>query len=297
MGSIERAIERAPWSRIAIAAPGVAAAVVALVGLIGGPAHRSGRQHQVGPPPVPRGVRPVPSRGPPPLVASERRDVVLPTQRVGDPAGAFLTVEGSAERFTFSPRRRGVVGLTFDDGPGPLTEQFVRRLVKLHVRATFFVVGTQVVRRPGVLRRTRAAGMAIANHSWSHRPMRALTPRDQRNEIEYGEEAIQGVIGYRPLFFRPPYKSFNLATARAIAAAGMVGGLYTVDPRDWQKPGVRRIVRRALAVEPGGVILLHDWGGDRRQTLAALPRIVHRLRKRHLEPVTLDDLYRPASPP
>ena len=296
MGSIERALERAPWSRIAIAAPGVTAAIVAVAGLLGGPPHRSGHAERHAPPALPRAVRPVPSRGPPPLVASARHAVPMPTGQIGA-AGAFLTVQGATARVVPSPRRHGVVGLTFDDGPGPLTDQFVRRLLKLHVRATFFVVGTQVVRRPAALRRTRAAGMAIGNHSWSHRPMRALTPRDQRNEIEYGEEAIQGVIGYRPLFFRPPYKSFNLTTARAIAAAGMVGGLYTVDPRDWQKPGVRRIVRRALAVRPGGVILLHDWGGDRRQTLAALPRIVRRLRSRHLEPVTLDDLYRPASPP
>jgi peptidoglycan/xylan/chitin deacetylase (PgdA/CDA1 family) len=287
------AIDRAPWSRIAIAAPGVAAAIVAVVALLNGSPQRA----SVRPGPIPRIVaRPVPSPGPPPLVAAGRRRVPMPTRFEGS-TGVFLTVEGAVARVVPSPRRRGVVALTFDDGPGPLTDEFVRRLRKLHVTATFFVVGTQVVRRPAVLRRTRAAGMAIGNHSWSHRPMRALRPREQRDEIDYGDEAIQGVIGYRPLFFRPPYKSYNLATAREIAAAGMVGGLYDVDPRDWRKPGVRTIVRRALAVKPGGVILLHDWGGDRRQTLAALPRIVRALRRRHLEPVSLDDLYRPASPP
>jgi peptidoglycan/xylan/chitin deacetylase (PgdA/CDA1 family) len=127
--------------------------------------------------------------------------------------------------------------------------------------------------------------------------MRALPAKDQRFEINADEDAIQRAIGYRPLFFRPPYKSFNLVTAREIAAAGMVGALYTIDTRDWSRPGLKTIVRRALQVKPGGVIAMHDFGGDRRQTLAAIGPIVRGLRKRHLKPVTLDDLYRPKSPP
>jgi peptidoglycan/xylan/chitin deacetylase (PgdA/CDA1 family) len=281
---------------MAIAAPGVAAAIVALVALVDG--SPTGSHHGR---PGGRGdeIRtiPVPRAGPPPLVAAGRRAVPLPKRFVGGRGAAFLTVQGSAALLRPSPRRRGVVALTFDDGPGPLTGRFLDRLDRLHAKATFFVVGYAVSRRPRLLRRIHTAGMTIGNHSWTHPPMRALDAKAQRLQIDADEDAIQNVVGYRPLFFRPPYKSFNLTTAREIAAAGMVGALYTIDTRDWSRPGVRRIVRRALEVRPGGVIAMHDFGGDRRQTLAALGPIVRGLRRRHLEPVTLDDLYRPASPP
>jgi peptidoglycan/xylan/chitin deacetylase (PgdA/CDA1 family) len=188
-----------------------------------------------------------------------------------------------------------VVALTFDDGPGPMTAAFLDKLAQLHVKATFFVVGYNVNRRPHVLRREAAMGMTIGNHSWAHPPMRALGAAGQRFQILADEDAIQNVVGHRPLFFRPPYLSFNLTTARQIALAGMVGVLWTVDTRDWTRPGKRAIVTRAMTVKPGGVIGMHDAGADRSETLAALGPIVRKLRERGLEPVTLDELYvRPA---
>jgi peptidoglycan/xylan/chitin deacetylase (PgdA/CDA1 family) len=139
--------------------------------------------------------------------------------------------------------------------------------------------------------------MTIGNHTIGHPPMATLSADRQRIEIEGQERTLQRLIGYRPLFFRPPYRSYSLVTSREVAEAGLVGVLWSVDSRDYTRPGVRAIVRNALTVQPGGVILMHDFGGDRRQTLAALPKIVRRLRKRGLEPVTLDELYRAASPP
>jgi peptidoglycan/xylan/chitin deacetylase (PgdA/CDA1 family) len=203
-----------------------------------------------------------------------------------------MTVQGGVARLSPGRRRHGVVALTFDDGPGPLTPAFLQRLERLHAKATFFVIGYAVNARPDLLRRERDLGMGVGNHSWNHPPMRALRARDQRFQIRANEGAIQRVLGFRPLFFRPPYLSFNLVTASEIQAAGMVGALYTVDPRDWSRPSARTIVRRALQVRAGGVVALHDGGGDRRETLAALGPIVRGLRKRHLEPVTLDELYR-----
>jgi peptidoglycan/xylan/chitin deacetylase (PgdA/CDA1 family) len=206
--------------------------------------------------------------------------------------GAFLTVSAGAAHLRPARRRHGVVALTFDDGPGPQTAALLHRLERLHAKASFFVVGYAVNARPKLLMRERRLGMTIGNHSWAHPPMRALGPRDQRFQIEADEAAIQRVVGYRPLFFRPPDLSFNLITAREIEAAGLVGALYTIDTRDWSLPGARTIVRRALQVRPGGVIAMHDAGGNRRQTLEALGPIVRGLRRRHLEPVTLDALYR-----
>ncbi|MEA2375301.1 MAG: peptidoglycan-N-acetylglucosamine deacetylase [Thermoleophilaceae bacterium] len=275
--------------------PAAAAALVALVALVGGgpdrPHHGSKAQIPAGPKASPRRL-PATGQGPAPLTAGPARTVKVPQRLVG--RGPFMTVRGGAARLGHAPHRRGRVALTFDDGPGPQTASFLHRLVRLHAKATFFVVGYAVNARPQVLLRERQLGMAVGNHSWSHPPMRSLRGRAQRFQIRADEDAIQRVLGYRPLFFRPPDLSFNLLTAREIEAAGMVGALYTVDPRDWMRPGVRTIVRRALRVRPGGVIALHDAGGDRRQTLAALGPIVRGLRKRHLEPVTLDELYRPS---
>lgn len=279
-------IERFPWNLLAVAAPGVAAAVVAIVGLANGPARPAHEPR----PASHRGTRPS-KAGPAPLTAGPRRSVHLPKRLVG--RGPFLTVHDGAARMAPAPRPGRNVALTFDDGPGPLTRAFLQRLRRLHAKATFFVVGYAVRRRPRVLRQERALGMGVGNHSVTHPPMRALGAGGQRQEIAGAERMIRTVIGYRPLFFRPPDLSFNRLTAREITAAGMVGALYTVDTRDWARPGVRQIVRRALQVEPGGVIAMHDAGGDRRQTLAALGPIVRGLRKRHLEPVTLDELYRP----
>jgi peptidoglycan/xylan/chitin deacetylase (PgdA/CDA1 family) len=290
-------LDRSGVTRAVVAAPAVAAAIVALVGLIGGrPAgapHRAGRPAP-GTPPVVRKVDTGP--GPPALVAAARRELATPLgfKRVGS---TFITVQGRLAVISGAPKSGRKVALTFDDGPGPLTRAFLRRLRQLHAKATFFPVGYAIARRPHILRAIRAAGMSIGNHTITHPLMARLTANRQRVEIEGQERTLQRAIGYRPLFFRPPYRSYSLVTAREIAEAGMVGVLWSVDSEDYTRPGVRRIVRNALTVRPGGVILMHDFGGDRRQTLAALPKIVHRLRKRGLEPVTLDDLYRAASPP
>ena len=86
--------------------------------------------------------------------------------------------------------------------------------------------------------------------------------------------------------------AWNRTTARAVAEEGMLGVLFSVDPRDWSRPGVTAIVRRALDARDGQIIALHDAGGDREQTVQALPLIVKGLRARGLEPVTLDELFR-----
>ena len=289
-------LDRSALTRAVVAAPAVAATIVALVGLVNGkPAgapHSSGASSSRA-----ASVSTVDTGpGPPVLVAAARREVATP-KGFRRPGVSFLTVEGNRAVVADAPMAGGKVALTFDDGPGPLTRAFLKKLRRLHAKATFFVVGYAVARHPNVVREIRAAGMTVGNHGVTHSQMASLRPRQQRAEIEAQERALQRLVGYRPLFFRPPYRSYSLVTAREIAAAGMVGSLWSVDSRDYTRPGARRIARNALQVQPGGVVLMHDFGGDRRQTLASLGRIVRGLRKRGLEPVTLDDLYRAASPP
>jgi peptidoglycan-N-acetylglucosamine deacetylase len=208
-----------------------------------------------------------------------------------DPGGPFFDFRGAHLTRADAPRTRDVA-LTFDDGPGPWTPRVLDELRRLHVRATFFVVGSMAAIRPDDVRAEAHAGMEVENHTWSHAFMTALPAAGQRDQIESDNLVIKRLTGRRPRFFRPPGWRFSMGVARIVRRERMIGVLRTVDTRDWTLPGVRAIVRAALRVRPGGVIALHDAGGyTRAQTVAALPYIVRGLRRRHLRLVTISALY------
>jgi peptidoglycan/xylan/chitin deacetylase (PgdA/CDA1 family) len=109
---------------------------------------------------------------------------------------------------------------------------------------------------------------------------------------------VERATGINPRFFRPPYGATGPAVNRLGRTLGMVPVLWSVDSRDWQMPGTKAIVRRVLAnVKPGSIVLMHDGGGDRQETLRALPTILRALKKRHLQPVTLSQLLAHVPPP
>jgi peptidoglycan/xylan/chitin deacetylase (PgdA/CDA1 family) len=212
----------------------------------------------------------------------------LPKHVVGE--GPFITVSGrSVDRVTASPGN--MVALTFDDGPGPETADVLEELQREHAHATFFVIGKLAKQDPEMVRTLYAAGMQVANHTWTHPQLARLTAKAQRSELERTQDEIASIIGVRPRFYRPPYWSWNDRTAQQGSALGMVGVLFSVDTDDWQRPGADTIIRNALKAQAGDVIAFHDAGGDRSQTVAAIAPIVVALRARHLEPVTLDQLY------
>ena len=122
--------------------------------------------------------------------------------------------------------------------------------------------------------------------------MTKLSLAAQRAQIERTQDIIQATIGQRPRFFRPPMWAWNRTTARVVAEEGMLGVLFSIDTRTGRRPGVTAIVRSALTARDGQIIALHDAGGDREQTVQALPLIVKGLRAQGLEPVTLDELLR-----
>jgi peptidoglycan-N-acetylglucosamine deacetylase len=182
------------------------------------------------------------------------------------------------------------VALTFDDGPWPdTTAQILTILTQRQASATFFVVGRQVQRYPELVRQELAAGMAVGSHSWSHpQPFDRLPVARIRDEIARGRRSLQA-LGVRPVGFRPP----GGATSPAVAATGQAVGdrtvLWSVDPADW-RPGVAadQLVQRVLAgVRPGTIVLLHDGGGDRSATVAALPTIIDGLRRLGLTPTVV----------
>ena len=174
------------------------------------------------------------------------------------------------------------VALTFDDGPWPnSTAQLLAILVQRQAPATFFVVGRQVERYPELVRQELAAGMAFGSHSYSHpQPFDRLPVARIRDELTRGRRPL-GPLGVHPVGFRPPG---GAASATILATAQRLGDrtvLWSVDPADWQ-PGVSsdQLVWRVLAgVRPGAIVLLHDGGGDRSATVAALPAIIDGLRR------------------
>ena len=271
---------------VLLVAGGVAIAAATLAGGNGGRQSQSGPIGSNG-----AGGGTGPKAGPE-LAARASRRVPRLTATHGD--GPVFEVRGTSVERIVPPRGKGRVALTFDDGPGPYTPQVLAELRSLHVRATFFVIGHNAAQLPGIVRALRAAGMDVGNHSWSHPNLTKLSLAKQRAQMRRTQDVLEATIGQRPRFFRPPMWAWNRTTARAVAEQGMVGVLFSVDTRDWSRPGVTTIVRQALTARDGQIIALHDAGGDREQTVQALPLIVKGLRARGLEPVTLDELFRKA---
>jgi peptidoglycan-N-acetylglucosamine deacetylase len=183
------------------------------------------------------------------------------------------------------------IALTFDDGPGPYTPQILSILKRDGVTATFFEVGVLERYFFASTAAIVAAGDAIGDHTEVHAAMSRLSPAAQRAQLLQEANAI-GRHGARfPRLFRPPYGMWDAATLRLLRRYGMLMVLWTVDTNDYRRPGVKAIVKAALSgAKPGAIILLHDAGGDRAETVAALPKIIAGLRRRHYRLVTVPRL-------
>ncbi len=169
-----------------------------------------------------------------------------------------------------------VVYLTFDDGPGPATPEVLELLARYHARATFALIGQQAAANPALVSRIRAGGHVIVNHTWDHPDLTLLSTEQIDGELQRTE----GVLG--PLRCdRPPYGATSTRVAAAIAARGERQLLWDVDPADWSRPGAEVIAATVLAqVRSGSIVLLHDGGGDRSQTVTALETILRELSAR-----------------
>jgi len=174
------------------------------------------------------------------------------------------------------------VALTFDDGPSTYTPQVVSILKKHHVKGTFFEIGEQVSSTSRVVTN---AGEEIADHSYHHEtdPSRA--------SMAATNSAIRRVTGFEPCLFRPPGGAYNSRVVGDARALGMTTVIWDVDPRDWSTPGTSAIYSRVVsATRPGSIVLMHDGGGNRSETVAALPHIIKNLRSRGFHFVTVSKL-------
>ncbi|HEV8650363.1 MAG TPA: polysaccharide deacetylase family protein [Actinomycetes bacterium] len=217
------------------------------------------------------------------LVTGPGHEVLTSGSISGRLAGAVFVPSGPRH----VPR---AVALTFDDGPWPdSTAKVLAILRQAHAPATFFVVGRQVLRHPELVRQEVRAGMTVGTHSFSHpQGFAALPPDRMRAEIGQGAATLAG-LGMHPSLFRPPGGGWSPTVLAAASRERLRTVLWSVDPADWQ-PGTTaaQITSRVLgAARPGAIVLLHDGGGDRSATVAALPQIITGLRQRRLALTTL----------
>jgi peptidoglycan-N-acetylglucosamine deacetylase len=181
-----------------------------------------------------------------------------PSQRTG---------EGQATK------RGGTVYLTFDDGPSRYTPAILKILRDTHSTATFFEVGFRQARYPWLAAQVRAQGSSIGNHTYDHLDLTALTPAQIRWQVVHGP---------RGRCMRPPFGATDPRVRSIVAQQGLREVLWTIDTNDWSRPGTAQIVKAATGpgVRAGSIVLLHDGGGDRSQTVAALPKIIKSLQQR-----------------
>jgi len=183
--------------------------------------------------------------------------------------------------------------LTFDDGPHPQgTPAMLEILAREHVRATFFLVGEQVLRNPALAREIADAGHAIALHCHRHRNLLRLTPWQVREDIARAQHSIAAHTGRSPELYRPPYGVLNATALRLARARGWRTLLWSHWGRDWEARATAASIAARVTdgAGEGAVLLLHDaddysapdsW----RRTAEALPRVLATLAERGLEPV------------
>ncbi|HET6175147.1 MAG TPA: polysaccharide deacetylase family protein [Gaiellales bacterium] len=245
----------------------------------------------------PRGGTPLSLRLAQQAAAPTRRMPVRPlpgpTSSLADLRAALPVAFG----VTHGDPAQRLVALTFDDGPSGRTPAILQVLANHHMHATFFVVGRATRGMEPVLRHIAATGNELADHTYSHADLLALTAPGRQRQLQWTRGMVERATGVQPRFFRPPYGSTGPAVNRLGRSLGMIPVLWSVDSRDWQLPGTKAIVHRVLAnVQPGAIVLMHDGGGDRRETLRALPAILRALQRRHFQVVTLSRLFASAPP-
>lgn len=191
------------------------------------------------------------------------------------------------------------IALTFDDGPSPgYTNTILAILERYHIHATFFELGVWVQRYPDLARAVFADGDVIGDHTWGHPDLTKLGNDQINQQLANTRDIIQQATGVRTALFRPPYGAYTRRVLDLAAALQFSTIVWSVDPRDWSRPGTDAIISRVVnATQNGSIILLHDGGGDRSQTVAALPTIIEQLQQRGFTFVTIPQLLIHLPPP
>lgn len=187
-----------------------------------------------------------------------------------------------------------LIALTFDDGPDPrYTREILDLLEKHKAKGTFFVMGHKAEKNPTLIREMSQKGHEIANHTYHHPQLRTITAADLQKEIKDTDNVIYSITGKYPALFRPPGGVYD---DKVVAAAKTQNHLvvmwsWTQDTKDWKNPGTQKIINKVCDnAKPGNIVLFHDAGGNRTQTVRAVEIILDRLSKEGYQFVTVSQL-------
>jgi peptidoglycan-N-acetylglucosamine deacetylase len=210
------------------------------------------------------------------------------------PVRAVGCTGGSAGLVTNGPRDRPVVALTFDDGPSDYTDDFLKVLREKGVHGTFFEIGQEMPGREEVMRQILAEGNELGDHTMNH------VEYPGYDQIAGAAARIRAYTHFKPCLFRPPGGGVNAGILAGAGSLGMRTINWDVDPQDWSLPGTGAIYSNIVShARNGSIILMHDGGGPRGETLAALPQVIDALRARGFGFATVSELlgyrilYRP----
>ncbi|TAE60953.1 MAG: polysaccharide deacetylase family protein [Nostocales cyanobacterium] len=200
-------------------------------------------------------------------------------------------LQGATIKTATLPPGKKVVALTFDDGPWPKsTAQVLDILKKNDIKGTFFVVGRNVQSYPDLTRRIVAEGHSIANHTWHHwyHHMNAQTAA---YEVANTSDIIFKTTGVKTGLFRPPGGIMTNGVVNYARNNKYAIIMWSSDSIDYSRPSVDKLINNIFrSAKPGGIVLMHDGGGDRTRTVAALPEIINRFRKQGYEFVTIPEM-------
>lgn len=232
--------------------------------------------------------------------------------RVGDISGKTAEVETQVKQdqvfYKYNPKvgTDKVIALTFDDGPwGDQTQQILDILAENDAKATFFVVGERVV-GDGIdlVKKAKEAGHQVATHTYSHASgsgggvdMGKMKPEEQIAEVTKGYEAIKNATGEEPShIFRSPGGNYSLETMKILVPYVQAEIRWNIDTEDWRKPGPEVIADHILSAKPGSIVLAHDGGGKRGETIEGLKAALPQLKEQGYRFITIDELLEyPAS--
>jgi peptidoglycan/xylan/chitin deacetylase (PgdA/CDA1 family) len=189
------------------------------------------------------------------------------------------------------PPEKKVIALTFDDGPWPNTTAKVLDILKKNrIKSTFFVVGQNVKNYPDLTKQIVADGHIIANHTWHHW-YHQMNAQAAAYEVANTTDIIYQTTGVRTSLFRPPGGIMNNGVAAYAKNNKYAVIMWSADSMDYSRPAVPRLMNNIFReAKPGGIVLMHDGGGDRSHTVKALPEIISRFRKQGYEFVTVPEL-------
>jgi peptidoglycan/xylan/chitin deacetylase (PgdA/CDA1 family) len=217
-------------------------------------------------------------------------------RQAGEDAGTYTPPFTGCDFRSSKPVRSGPtsgkrIALTFDDGPSAYTSSILKILAQQHIHATFFIQGNHIAGREALLRQMLDEGHMIGNHSFTH-PDLSTASADIDGEVDDTTAAIQDATGgFTPCLMRPPYGRTSARLLSKLGNRSLTPIIWNDNPVDYLRPGIAKIKQRILKqAKPGGIIIDHDGGGNRSQTVAAMPSVIKTLKARGYKFVTVTAL-------